>query len=71
MKEITRLTFEIPTHILPAVDRVAAERGVSRTTLLRQGLGVIQTMHEAAKDGFHAGLVRDKRKLDTLLVSPI
>lgn len=71
MSGITRLTFEFPTHALNIFDEVAEERGVTRTALLRQGMGVIRAMHEASKDGLHTGFVRDRRKLDQVLVSPL
>jgi len=68
MRDTTRLTFEYPTELLDTVDEVARERGVSRTSLLRQGLGVMMALHSAKKDGLFAGLTRDRDKLDTLIV---
>lgn len=70
MRAITRLTFELPDHILPVIDKIAAERGITRSAVLRQGLGLVKETHEAAKLGLHTGFARDRRQLDTLLVTP-
>lgn len=53
-----------------AIDRLAKERNSARTNLVLQALGVLQAMHDGAKDGYVAGLTRDRSKLDTVLVSP-
>jgi hypothetical protein len=66
-----RLVTEVPSHIAAIVDQIAVERGLSRSGLVRQALGVIQAMHEGAKHGLHTGMTRDREKLDTLLVGPL
>lgn len=69
--ESTRLAVDVPLHVATIVDRIAAERGLTRSGLVRQALGVIQAMHEGAKEGLHTGMTRDREKLDTLLVGPL
>lgn len=70
-RDITRIPFEFPTHLVPIIDRIANERGLTRSGLIRVGLGLVQATHEASKDGLHTGIVRDREKLDTLLISPL
>ena len=71
VKDITRITIDLPRSIAGAVDRLAAERGLTRAALCRQGFGVLQVMHDGAKDGLYTGLTRDREKLDTVIVGPI
>lgn len=71
MKEITRITIDLPASIATVIDRLALERGLTRAGLCRQGLGVLQAMHDGAKEGFLTGMTRDREKLDTLLVGPL
>lgn len=69
--QLTRITVEVPASLASVIDQIALERGSTRANLLRNALGIIKAMHEGAKEGLYAGLVRDKRKLDTLLVGPL
>jgi hypothetical protein len=72
MRDTTRITIDMPTTlVLSVIDRLAEERGLTRSALCRQGLGVLQAIHDAGKEGMHVGLVRDKRRLDTLLIAPL
>lgn len=71
MTAFTRIAIDVPTPVATIVDRIAAERGVTRTGIVRHALSLLSAMHEGTKDGLHAGLVHDKRKLDTLLVAPL
>ena len=71
MTEFTRLALDVPAPVMAIIDSIAGERGITRSGLVRQALGVIRMMHEASKDGHHIGVVRDKRKLDTILVAPL
>jgi hypothetical protein len=71
MTEFTRIAVDVPVSTATIVDRIAAERGVTRTGIVRHALSILHATHEATKDGLHAGLVRDKSKLDTVLIAPI
>jgi hypothetical protein len=71
MKEVTRITIDLPAQVAVVVDRMAAERGLTRAALCRQGLGLLQAMHEGAMEGLYTGLTRDREKLDTVIVGPI
>ena len=71
MTVFTRIAVDVPVTTATIVDRIAAERGVTRTSIVRHALSLLHATHEGAKDGLHAGLVQDKRKLDTLLVAPL
>lgn len=53
------------------ITRLAKERNTQRTGLLLQAIGVLQTMHDGAKEGYVTGLTKDRRKLDTVLLAPI
>ena len=71
MSDIYRLAIDVPTPVIVTIDRIAAERGVTRTGIVRHALSILCAMDAGTKDGQHAGLVRDKRTLDTLLVAPL
>lgn len=53
------------------IKRLAKERNTQRTGLLLQAIGVLQTMHDGAKEGYVTGLTKDRSKLDTVLVAPL
>ena len=67
--------FDVNLHVsrqtAEAIERMAKERAVPKTTLVLQALGILHAVHEGVKDGYHAGLVKDRSKLDTLLVLPL
>lgn len=69
--EMTRIAVDVPTPLATNVDRLAAERGVTRTSIVRHALSIFFAIDEGAKDGLHAGLAHNKRKFDTLLVTPL
>ena len=71
MTEFARLAIDVPKPLMAVIDSIAGERGITRSGLVRQALGVIKTMHEASVDGHHIGIVRDRTKLDTLLIAPL
>lgn len=71
MANITRIAVDVPVSTAAIVDRIAADRGVTRTSIVRHAISLLHATHEGAKDGLHAGLVHDKSKLDTLLVAPL
>lgn len=65
------VTLRVSRATANTIDRLATERNVPRTGLFLQALGILQTMHDGAKDGYLTGLTRDRSKLDTLLVGPL
>jgi hypothetical protein len=71
MTGFCRIAVDVPKSTATIVDRIAAERGVTRTSIVRHAISLLNATHEGAKEGLHAGLVRDKDKLDTLLVAPL
>lgn len=67
----TQVRFEVPAAVADVMDRLASERGLTRPALFRQALGVLQTMHDGAKDGYYTGMTRTRENLETLLVAPL
>jgi predicted transcriptional regulator len=65
------MNLRFPPDVISVVDRLAAERNVTRTILVRQALGVLQAAHDGAKEGHYIGLTKNRENLDTLLVSPL
>lgn len=66
-----RVNLDIPQPAADVLDRLAGERGLTRPGVIRQALGVLQAMHDGAKDGYITGLTKDRSKLDTVLVAPL
>ena len=71
MKDYIRVVIDLPRPIGAVIDRLAEERGLTRPGVVRQALGVLQVMHDGAKDGYMTGLTQDRSKLDTLIVAPL
>ena len=67
----TRVVIDLPDPCAVVMDRLACERGLSRPALVRQAIGVLQAMHDGAKDGYLTGLSRNRENLDTVLVAPL
>lgn len=68
---MSRVNLDIPPAANDVLKRLSAERGVSKPAVIRQALGVLQAMHDGAKEGYITGLTRDRSKLDTVLVAPL
>ena len=66
-----RVNLDIPQPAADVLDRLAEELGLTRPGVIRQAIGVLQAMHDGAKDGFITGMTRDRSKLDTVLVAPL
>lgn len=71
MKETVRCNLYLPSAAVAVADRIGEEAGLSRKAVMVRALGILQAMHDGAKDGYTAGLTRDRAKLDTVLVAPI
>ena len=66
-----RLNLRLPPEINAVMDRLALERGITHTAVVRQALGVLQAMHDGAKEGRYTGLTTQRENLETLLVAPL
>lgn len=66
-----RINLRLPPEITEIMTRLAAERGLSHTAVVRQALGVLQAMHDGAKEGCYTGLTKRRENLETLLVTPL
>lgn len=53
------------------IDRIARERGLPRSGLVLQALGIMHTIHDAAKGGLYVGVTEHRERLDTVLISPL
>lgn len=62
-------------EIAPVVDAVlttmARERNMSKPALVREALGILQTLRLHTAAGYTAGLVKDREKLDIVLAAPL
>lgn len=67
----TRVNLHLPPEIAAVMDRLADERGLTRTALVRQALGVMQVCHDAAKAGKHVGVSRSRDNLEIIIVAPL
>lgn len=66
-----RVVIDLSDPAAEVMIRLAEERGLSRPALIRQALGILQAMHDGAKEGYLTGLTKDRKKLDTVLVAPL
>lgn len=66
-----RVNLDIPRPAADVLERLAEERGLSKPATLRQAIGILQAMHDGAKEGFITGLTKDRSKLDIVLVAPL
>lgn len=66
-----RVNLDIPGPASEVLTRLAKERGLSKPALVRQAIGILQAMHDGAKDGYVTGMTKDRAKLDTVLVAPL
>jgi hypothetical protein len=67
----TRIVIDLSEPAATVLVRLAKERGLSRPALVRQAIGVLQAMHDGAKEGYLTGLTKDRAKLDSVLVAPL
>ena len=70
MEETTRVSVYLDPRTKEVVSRLARERNLSHTAVFRQALGGLQAIHDATADGCYVGTVRDRERLDTLIVAP-
>ena len=66
-----RVNLDLPPTAAATLARIAQERGVKRTVLLRQALGAFQVMHDASREGLLVGTSRNRQHLETVIVAPL
>lgn len=71
MAEIVRCNLYFPSSTVESVDRMAERRGVSRTTMVRIALGVLQAADDGAANGQTLVLTRRQLSDDVVLVAPL
>lgn len=64
-------TISLPPEADIVWRRIAKERGMTRSAVMRQALGILQVMDDEAKAGRYVGTSRDREALDTVIVSPL
>ena len=62
---------DLSPSVNDALIRMAKERGMTKPALVREALGVLQTIRSYTAEGYTAGLVKDRGKLDVVLGAPI
>lgn len=65
------ISLQVSRETADTIKRLARERNTQRPGLVLQALGVLQAAHDGAKQGYTAGLTKDRTKLDTVLVAPL
>jgi Ribbon-helix-helix protein, copG family len=66
-----RVNLHLPADAAVTMDRLALERGLTRTAVMRQALGVLQVLHDGTKSGNYAGLTPHRENLETLIIAPL
>jgi hypothetical protein len=62
------ISLQVTPETSAAIDRLARERNTTKTGLVLQSLGLMQTVHEARKRGEFIGTSRDREALDVVLL---
>jgi hypothetical protein len=71
MPDDIRINLHLPLAAEAVIKRLCEERGVARTTLVRQALGMLQVAHDAAAQGHYVGTTRVREHLDQVIVAPL
>lgn len=66
-----QFAVRLPPTVYAAMERVAAERGLSKNACVRQALGVLEAMHNAAKLGRYVGSTPHRDALEQVIVGPL
>lgn len=73
MPPTSRLNVQL--RVSPAtadtIRRLARERNVAHSGLFLQALGVLQVIHDAAKEGKHVGISPSRDCLETVLLDAV
>lgn len=67
----TRVHIDLPPDIAAVMAEMADRRGVSRTTLVRIALGVLQAADKGAERGMSLILTKQREDDDRVLVAPL
>lgn len=70
MSDDFRMHLRLPCEAGERIKTLAAERNQTYIGLVREALGVLQTAHDAGKDGRYLGLTPHRENLETVLVLP-
>jgi hypothetical protein len=68
MARHVRINLHLPETAAQTVRRLCEERKVSRATLIRQALGVLQVVHDATREGYYVGTTLDREQLATVII---
>ena len=71
MSGTVQVNIRISPAELAAADRIARERSVSRTTVLRQALGFLQVAHDAGQRGHYVGTHPDREAFQQIIIGPL
>jgi hypothetical protein len=67
----TQFTLNLPPEAASVLRRLADERGLTRSAVIRQALGCLQIMHDAGQRGHYTGTTRCREALDVVIVGPV
>lgn len=71
MSDHERVNCYLPRQSAELCDRLAYERGLSKSGVLRLALGMLRIAHDAEREGRHVGIASDPAKLETLILTPV
>ncbi len=64
-----RVSVYLPLAAHEVCNRLAKERGLTKSGVMRQALGILQAAHDAAKEGYHVGIAESRENLRTILIA--
>ena len=68
---LLRVNMSLSGNCGEVLDRLCAEKDLTRPQIVRQALGIMQMVHDAQKRGHFVGITDDYTKLHTVLYSAI
>ena len=71
MSDDIRINLHLPAAAGVVIERLCRERRVARTTLVRQALGILEAVHDAAGRGRYVGTTSDPGQLETVIIGPV
>jgi hypothetical protein len=71
MADTVRCNLYLPAEVVSSADRMAIEGGLTRKAVMVRALGVLQAIHDGAKEGYYTGQTRRREDLSVLLVGPL
>lgn len=70
MSESIQLNVRVSPAVKSAVDRMAADLGLSHAATVRRALGIMQAVDDARKGGSYVGSTQHREALDMVIVTP-